>query len=131
MKRLIVLIISLSLLVGCTAPTQPIADQAMSVGIAQAHSIVMDLIRLQMQRIGDSAIQSVRGAASSQDPDAAQAIVVSVMTDVQKVQYLQQQHERARALMRIGQQYIWEQKGIVNILIDEFQEAKEKVDGSH
>jgi hypothetical protein len=127
-KFLIMPLVALLLLSGCTMPTQKIAVQALDKGTKHSHTVFYDMSRIARQGVLDQGAVSAATAAENQDPQAAQAAVKKVFDDMNKIDFLHIQWERSRALIRLGQQYVWEQEGIVNILTDEFSTAKEKVE---
>lgn len=113
---------------GCTMPTQKIAAQSLEQGANHAHTVFYDMSRIARQSILDQGAASAVKAVQDQSTDGAQQAVKRVFDDMNKVDYLHVQWERARALIRVGQQYVWEQEGIVNVMIDEFEQAKKEVD---
>jgi len=128
MRKFIWLIPILVVLAGCTAPTQPLAAQSLQVGADQEHSIVYDLATMARQSATNVGVAEAQAAALASDPELAKKAVEKAVSEFDKVLYLLVQHERARALIRVGQRFVWEQKGVVNIMIDEFKEAKKRSD---
>jgi len=112
------ILIVLFWLPSCSAPTQPIAAQAMSIAIAQEQRIVTDLSNIAKQKTVDCAVSQVRDAVGDQDPDAAQKAVEKAVSEFDKIGWLLIQHERTKSVLRISQQFVWGQKGIIDILID-------------
>ena len=112
--------------VGCTTPTQRIAIQALSRGVSQAESVKNDLSKQLRQEILNSGAAQVALAAEKQDVAAAQVVVKSVFDKMNQVLWLHEQWERSRALMRMGQQYIEEQQGILDIIKKEWDEARRR-----
>lgn len=108
---------------GCTAPTQPIAQESFRLGIQQEHTIISDLSLISKQYAVDKAVADARAAAAKNDLDAVQMAVEKLASDFETVSWLQIQHERARAVMRVAQQYIWEQKGIFDVMKKEIEQA--------
>lgn len=126
MKKLLILVL---LCAGsCTAPTQPIASSALDRGVHQQITIVDDLLTSARQAATEQAVAEARAAAMSQSPDAAQAAVQKALTEFDKLTWLQIQHERALTLIRVGQRFVWSQKGIFDIWSDELSTAKKNVD---
>jgi len=120
-----IVLVSMFLFVsGCTAPTQRIAAAALSRGIEQDKSIVTDLVKMNKQHIGERYLDEVKRAVIASDGAAAEAAYIAALNEYNKISWLQIQHERTRALFLIGVRYINEQQGIVDILKEEYNEAK-------
>lgn len=130
MTRIWFIVPVLVLFVGCTMPSQRIAAEAIDRGAKQEHNIITDLTKIAKQSAVDNGVAKARAAAASNNPDAAQAAVQEAVTQFDKIAWLQIQHERARSLIRVGQSYIWSQKGIFDIMVEEFQEAKKRSDAA-
>lgn len=128
MKKLIVCVILF--MTGCTSPSQRIAVTAIQRGADQEHAIVIDLATMAKQSAVDNGVAQVKQAVAAQDANAAQAAVEKAVTQFDKIAWLQIQHERARSMIRLAQNYIWAQEGIFDILAKEVQQsienAKEK-----
>ena len=108
---------------GCTPSTQPIAQDAQKRGMEQEHKVVMDLSTMATQQALDATVAAVRGAVTAGDGDGAQKMVEKFANKLGKISWLKVQHERAQSLLRTGQRFIYEQKSIFTILIDEWKEA--------
>jgi len=126
-KKLIAIFMIVPLL-GCTTPSQPIASKALSEGINQAHSVFYDMSRIARQEVLNAGAEAVAQAAEAQDPVAAQMVLKSVFDKMNKIDWLHVQWERSRAFVRIGQSFVWGQKGLFDILIKEWDKAKENYD---
>jgi len=113
---------------GCTKPTQPIAAQAIQRGMHHTDSIVDDLARMSKQAAVDKAVLDVKNAKT---PEESQKAVEKLATTFEKVGWLLVQYERGRNLTLIGERFIWEQKGIFDIVIDDITKAKDNVDGKN
>lgn len=127
---LFVPVLALSMLISCTAPTQRIASVAIQRGVEQEHNIINDLSVIAKQSAVDKGVAEARAAAIAGDADAAQSAVEKAVTQFDKIGWLQIQHERARSLIRFGQVYIWSQKGIFDLMVDEFKEAKNRANSN-
>lgn len=133
MKKNTILILTFAGLValaGCTDPTQPIASEAISRGVAGDDRVVEDLSTIAKQYAVDKGVASARAVAASGKGDEAQGAVESTANAFETVGWLQIQHERNRALIRVGQTYVYSQKGIANILVDEAKQAKKNADAA-
>lgn len=117
-----------ALMLGCTSPTQPIAERALDAGTKQEHTIISDLAAIAKQSAVDKGVADAIAAVKNQDVDAAKTAVENAVTQFDKIGWLQIQHERARALLRMGQTFVWSQEGIFDIMIGEFQESKKRSD---
>jgi len=116
------------MIAGCTAPTQPIAAESLRIGIQQEHTVVTDLANIAKQSAVDQGVAKARAAAEQSNPDSAQSAVEEAVTQFDKVGWLLIQHERARSMLRFGQMYVWSQKGVFDIIVDDFKEAKQRSD---
>lgn len=112
-------------LIGCTAPTQPIASKSLSEGINQAHSVFYDMSRIARQEILNSGAADAAKYAKEGNAEQAQLVVKRVFDQMNNVDWLHIQWERSRALVRIGQEFIWGQKGILDIVVDDWEKAKD------
>lgn len=135
MKRLINLaIVSCLLITGCTSATQPFAVKAMERHLDQEQTIIYDLTRKGEQLSLDKAAAEMTVAVKSGDEKAAHKILESTANDMRLFGWYKVQAERSRSMARVAQTYIWSQKGILNILADEWSEAKaqsdKKLDGN-
>lgn len=119
-----VFVVGLIAMAGCTMPTQRIAADSLQRGIAHENSIVYDLSNIAKQAATDKGVAAAKAAAIQGSVTGAQSAVETALSEFEQVCWLQIQHERARALMRVGQRYIWSQEGIVDVLLKEFDEAK-------
>ncbi len=124
-KMISVLLLSLTLIsFGCTPSTQVIAQSAQERGMHQEHRVVMDLSTMAWQQALDATVADVRDAVVAGSEGDAQKAVEKFATKLDKIAWLEVQHERAQSLLRIGQRFIYEQKSIVRILYEEWKEAK-------
>lgn len=114
----------LILLMGCTSSTQRIAEHSMQLGMRQEHSIVQDLATIAKQYAVDKAVSKARSAAENGDTEAAQVAIQDLATNFDAIGWLQIQHERARGVLNLAQQYILSQQGILDIMWREYKQAK-------
>lgn len=129
MKKFTIVVLSLlPCFMGCTAPSQRVAADALQRGVDQEHSIVSDLSTIAKQSAVDNGVAEARTAAANGNADAAQAAVEKAVSQFDKIGWLQIQHERARSMIRVAQTYIWSQKGIFDIMVKEFEEAKNRAE---
>lgn len=122
-----ILLVCVLFVSGCS-PTQKIAAEAMQRGIDTEHTIVVDLSTLAKQSILNRFAAEAKLAAAAGDESAAQKVVERLVTEWDRIGWLEIQHERARSMVRIGQVYIWSQKGIFTIIKEEWDEAKKTAD---
>ncbi len=129
-------------LLGCTSPTQRLAAEALTRGVAHTHNIVYDLANEAKQAATDAADDGVRQAvrdavtaANNGDvpgiqeaEDRAAAIANKAFNKCNRINWLQIQWERARAYIRLGQTYVWSQKGVFDITFEELKKAKQQSD---
>ncbi len=123
--------IALLFIFGCSTPTQRIAESAIQIGMRQESSIVKDLANMAKQFAVDKAVSEARLAASDVDADKAQEIVQNLANNFTKIAWLESQHERARSVLGLAQQYIWSQQGFLDILWRELKQAKEISDAKN
>jgi len=124
-KKILIPVMFMSfLLVGCTSPTQRLAAKSLSEGVDQSHSVFYDMSRIARQKILNAGAIAAADAAAAGDTARAQAVVKDVFDQMNTIDWLHIQWERSRALIRIGQSYIWEQKGVLDILIKELRQSK-------
>jgi hypothetical protein len=123
MKKLLIVGLMIGLFAGCTAPTQPIAVQALDIGTKQAHNVFYDMSRIARQNVLDRGGDAAQSAAEAGDAQAARQAVKDTFDSMNTIDWLHIQWERSRAFIRIGQQYVWEQKGIANLMAEEIQKA--------
>lgn len=127
MKKYILMLsclLMLSSFSACSSPTQVIAEDATKRGVKQETTIVNDLALMAGQSSLDEAKDDINEAVNEKDSPKAQAALLKHTQNMETIWFLKVQHERALALIRIGQRYIWEQKGWFNILMDEWDQAK-------
>lgn len=117
-----------SLLCGCTSPTQRIAERAFTIAMHYDATIVDDLSTLAKQQALDASAREIDLAFNDKNVDKAKLSATNLANTWEKIGFLQIQNERKRALFRIGQQYVLEQRGILNILFEEAVQAKQNSD---
>lgn len=114
-------------IVGCTSPTQPIAAQSLKVGLEQEEKIHNNYRNMSTQFIVDAQVAKAQAAAVKGDVVKAQQVVEETVNNLDVIRYLDVQHERAKALFRIAQGYIWEQQGVLNVMKNEWDAAAKDV----
>lgn len=129
MKQKIGLVMAVCLLlspimVGCTKPTQVIAENALQRAKDEDHKVINDLAIRAKQSALDIMRAKVHAAIASQNTGEADAAMLAFMNELDKISFMQITHERALRLMGVAERYIWEQQGILNILLDEWEQAK-------
>lgn len=110
-------------LVGCTLPTQPIAENSFKVYRDRTDEHINDLSNLVRQAATDAGVAAVREAAEKGDPDAAEKAFLTGVNTFDLVGNLRVEHEKANAYGGVAYQYIEEQKGLGNIAWDDVKEA--------
>ncbi|KKM63990.1 hypothetical protein LCGC14_1505930 [marine sediment metagenome] len=121
-----IIAICLMFVVGCTTPTQRIASQSLQRGVDQQHTVFYDMSRIARQELLNAGAAAAVIAAENQDATAAQAVVKEVFDKMNNIDWLHIQWERSRTLVRMGQQYIWSQQGVFDILKKEWEEAAKR-----
>lgn len=119
MRYVILMLVTLGMifcLPACTAPSQPLARQAMTMGLNADQQHITDLGRLAKQANLERAI-----AAATTRPAAE--VLTELHNADEAVSWIQfQQHERKKALFRMALMYIDEQEGALNIIWRRLQE---------
>lgn len=121
-------IFSMVVMLGCTSPTQPIAADALSRGVSGFNKTFDDMGRVAKQEILNSTAGKVNSAVEKQDPKSAAAALREGFNKRDDIEWLYIQKERSMSLIRIGQEFVWAQKGILNIMWDDWQKAKENTE---
>jgi len=106
---------------GCTKPTQIIAQDALQRAKQQDNKIIKDLSTLAKQYALDITGYKMHSAKDDKERDK---IVLSFMNELDKISFLQITHERVLRILGITERYVWEQQGILNILSEEWSEAR-------
>ena len=125
-KYIILLVIGSFMFIGCTAPTQRIAERSMSVAMHYDSTIVDDLSNLAKQQALDASSKEIEAAFKDQSVDKAKLAATNLANTWESVGFLQLQNEKKRALFRIGQQFIFEQRGVLDIMIEELDASNKK-----
>jgi len=107
---------------GCTAPTQPIAMNALLQATRGESDVIHDFINLTQQAALDQAV-----ADATARPAEVKTIIEVMGHKYEQVLALVVRHERNVQLLVIAKLYIGSQRGIGNILWDEVKEASAKV----
>ena len=113
-------------LVGCTSPTQPIAQHAFERGESYDHQVFENMAKLSKQHLLNGSIDYMKAVAGD-DKKVSDTLVTAaekMFNEHEKIAWLEKMHERARALKRLSYGYIVEQQGILNILEKDWNEAK-------
>lgn len=126
MKKIMIgLLLSLSLSsFACTSPTQIVAEDALKRGSIAKDKLVVDLSMLARQSFLDEAADDINEAVNEKDAHKAQDALLKYANMTEKVVKLLIQNERAKTLTRVGERFIMEQRGIVDIWLSEWDEAK-------
>lgn len=133
MKRKIGLIMAFCLLLsvipmGCTAPTQVIAEDALQRAKDEDHKVINDLSNRAKQGALDKVRTKVHAAMATDSTADADAAILAFMNELDKIHFMQITHERALRLLGVAETYIWEQRGWFDILSEEWAAAKKIVD---
>jgi len=130
MKKKIIPFVALLLLVGTgCSQTQLVASQAMEDGLNHAHKVYVNTSDMAKQLILNNGADKAAAAAQAGNIQEAHAAIQFVFDHMQNLGYLNIQWERARALLRTPQEYIWSRKHILQILHSDLEEAKSRADG--
>ncbi len=111
-------------LVGCTAPTQVIAENALQKAKDEDHKIINDLALRAKQSAIEIMRYKVYDAVEKQSTEDADSAMLAFMNELDKIHFMQITHERALRLTGMAERYIWEQKGWLDILLEEWEQAE-------
>ena len=111
-------------LVGCTAPTQVIAENALQRAKDEDHKVINDLALRAKQSALEIVRYKIHDAVGEQNTEDADSAMLAFMNEMDKIHFMQVTHERALRLMGIAERYIWEQKGWLDILLEEWEQAE-------
>lgn len=121
-KITILLMVCLSLtFISCTSPTQPPAERDLQVAAKQFSTITFDLA---MKAKYAEFMRAYDIVKNSQDPVARTAALQQMSNSYVEIEYLLVQAERAQSLLRAGREWVRSQRGVLNVLIEKWQEAK-------
>lgn len=109
-------------------PTQRIATQALDKGTKHAHTVFYDMSKIARQKVLNEAAASAKTAVRNGSEQEAEVAIKTLFDDMQTIDFLHVQWERARVLLRVGQQYVAEQEGVLDILSKELDEAKKEIE---
>lgn len=116
----------LFLYTGCTSPTQPVADESLRIAQQQFRTIVDDLATLGKQAALDEAYKEVTG--NEGNSEARGNALIKMSDRYEDISWLEVQAERAQGLLRDGREWVQAQRGIFDVLVDDWTRAKEAVD---
>lgn len=122
-KQMIIVLFLLVPIMGCTSPKQVIVANAFKRAMDTEHTIVQDLAKRAQQNALDKMRAGVHRAIDSQNKNMADEEILGFADESEKIVFLRIAHERARELFRLTQQYIEEQRGLFDILSDEWEQA--------
>jgi hypothetical protein len=110
---------------GCTSPTTLVAITAMERGVEQNRLIISDFAKLAKQATIDRAASDVLAAFDKGDKPEAIKVVSRLATEWDKIGWLEKESIKVRwGLLGLVEQYLYQQKGILNILFEEWSNAK-------
>ncbi len=127
LKIAIIALVVLLLSSGCTRPTQVLAEESQRRGVQAVNENFNDLSLLAKQYVVNTAVAKARSAAFAGNADDAQLAVQFLANEWDKLYSLAIKHERANVYLRNAKRYIWEQQGVLNILWDELQRARQVI----
>lgn len=135
-QKILICLICLApiLSMGCTSPKQVIVANSFERAMETEHNVVQDIQKKAQQNALDKMRDGVHRAIDAQDKNMADKEMLEFANETEEIMFLRIAHERARELFRLTQQYIEEQRGIFDILSDEWNQAdqivKEKKDST-
>ena len=113
---------------GCTSPTQKVAIEAMRRGLTTTDQIHEKLADMAWQNALNGSWTELEAAIDSDDKAAAAAALEKFSDIASDVRFLDIQYERARAMLRVPLQYIYEQQGIVDLWWEDIKKSKARSD---
>jgi len=118
--------------VGCTSPSNKIADAGLDRGLVKIDDVVDDLATQARYYIGEYYGERVNKiiAAGNATPEAINVELSSLATSVMEIDWLAMEtYCKAREYTRFGQRYIWEQRGILDLLLEDYKTARSRALG--
>lgn len=112
-------------LVGCTAPTQPWADENARLASQQFYTITDDLALTAKYQALMRALDRIAEAST---PEEKKAIVLEMSDVYQDISFLEVESEKAQGRLRAARRWIHAQRGIGNVLMEEWEEARNRAD---
>jgi len=113
---------------GCTTPANKIADEALARGLRHSDNVVIDLANQSRYYIAQYHLSRIKDAKG--DNTVVTKEVNELVNNIIKVDWLAMDvYNRAREYTRSGQRYIWEQRGILDLLFEDFKTAKQRALG--
>lgn len=121
MKKLTIAAVVMSvLLCGCTAPSNRIADNAMTTGLTQTDNIMLDLTTQAKYYLVAYEVERINNPNKS---ETNAEIIQRVANNISKIEWLNNEYTKSRELLRHGQRYIWEQRGIIDMIFEDAEES--------
>lgn len=119
---------ALLLLGGCTTPSNKIADEALARGLRHTDGVVTDLANQSRYYIAQYHLERIK-AAKGDEALVTQEVNKLVNTIIRVDWLAMDVYNKAREYTRSGQRYIWEQRGILDLLLEDFKTAKQRALG--
>jgi hypothetical protein len=124
MKKFIISIICIIFVFGCTAPTQPSAERDLQVAQKQFATITYDLA---MKAKYAEFMRAYDLVQTSQDPNERAQAVQQMSNAYTDIEFLLVEAEKAKGLLREGREWVRAQRGVFNVLIEKWSDAKKVV----
>ena len=124
-KYILISALFIATTVGCTSPTQPYADKSLQLASQQYRTIVTDLAVMSKQSALDSAYAVI---TTEQDPTKRGEALIQMSDIYQKVSWLEVQAERSAGLLRNGREWVLSQKGIFNVLVEDWKKSSDNAE---
>lgn len=108
------------LFAGCTAPTQPIAKEALKRGMTNDDAHILDLARIAKQNIAE------RYAAQLATKPAPE-VVFEAINEAEKVSFIQIEHAKNTGHFLLTLEYVGSQEGVLDLWYNDFKASQDAV----
>lgn len=120
MKKCTVLAVIVTALAGCTTNANKVADAALARAAAEQEKTTVNLERLAIQYLLEWKAEQLKTAVDTQDEAAALKVLEDGFTEFDKITALTRvQQERIAVLIRTGHTYVWDQRGLLNTIVEQ------------
>jgi len=124
MKKVLYFVCVVCLFIGCTRQTQPWAEQNLLLGHEKYTEVVKKLADYTYQGALNDANRVITSDIGSEERSKA---LINMSDTYHNVSYLEIQAGRASEMLRNTYQWVHSQRGILNILWEDLQEANKRV----
>lgn len=110
-------------LVGCTTNANKVADASLTQATARQDEATERLESMAIQYLLEWKAEQLKDAVAAQDEEAALTILENGFTEFDKVTAITRlQQERIAAMVRTAHTYIWDQRGLLNTIVEQLSQ---------